>query len=186
MKLGLKLCWVQFGPRSIKVSPPDEISITASKILRLWNSHWLYVNSKNYKREICDPILVGIAFFVWNYGRILVKASMFWLKFFIWNCTYCSESPKLVCLVDLIWVLGQQFSLYLHPRHDFDRLLSITFWSLFDHVHGVIQIFCLTYANQRKVDNTISRGDILQSLFVDYITFWNNKLNHFQSGYVFF
>jgi hypothetical protein len=103
----------------------------------------------------------------------LLKAYMFWLKFFIWNCTYCSESPKLVCLADLIWVLGQQFSLYLHPRHDFDRLLSITFWSLFDHVHGVIQICCLTYANQRKVDNAISRGDILQSLFVDYIRFWN-------------
>lgn len=107
-------------------------------------------------------------------------------NFFIWNCTYCSESPKLVCLVDLIWVLGQRYSLYLHPRHDFDRLLPITFWSLFDHVHGVIQICCLTYANQRKGDNTISRGDILQSLFVDYIRFWNNKLNHFQSGYVFF
>jgi hypothetical protein len=139
----LKLCWVQFGPRSIKVPPG-------------WNINHSFKN-------LCSG---------WN--------------FFIWNCTYCSESPKLVCLVDLIWVLGQQFSLYLHPRHDFDRLLSITFWSLFDHVHGIIQIFCLTYANQRKVDNTISRGDILQSLFVDYIRFWNNKLNHFQSGYVFF
>ncbi|KAB5564249.1 hypothetical protein DKX38_004303 [Salix brachista] len=59
---------------------------------------------------------------------------------------------------DLIWVLGQQFP-YVHPRHYFDRLIPITFWSLSDHVHGVIQICGLTCANhKRKADNTISRG----------------------------